>query len=252
MRLDACDHVVPYEHFSLVMSKPRRLALYTASNVSADPDLQEPEPGFDYSRSGLSGLRGFDVEKWFKDPRLPQEDQLPDRFFTKDNKAFDKGHIVRRDDVAWGESFVQVRRGNGDTYHTTNCSPQVKGFNRSNLRGWWGKLENMVLKQAKAEQLCVFAGPVLDPNDQSFRGKDEQGEILVQIPSRYWKVVVARSGAELQTFAFLLEQDLSDVPLEFAVDAAWRQRMVSVTDLEEIVGQLDFPEALHESDQFQA
>jgi endonuclease G len=249
MRLDGGGQVVPYEHFSLVMFKPRRLALYTAANVSADPALQKPEPGYDYSRDGLSGLREHDMEKWFKDPRLPLQDQLPDRFFTRDHSAFDKGHIVRRNDVVWGESFVQVRRANGDTFHTTNCSPQVKGFNRSNLRGLWGKLENLVLDQADTEKLCVFAGPVLDPGDQSFRGQDEHGEILVQIPSKYWKVVVARSGSILQTFAFVLEQDLSDVPLEFAVDATWRQRMVSIPVLEAIVRHLEFPEALHQSDQ---
>ena len=67
---------------------------------------------------------------------------MPDKFYTRDRGNFDKGHIVRRDDVAWGEDYDEVRRANGDTYHVTNCSPQVDAFNRSNLRGDWGKLEN--------------------------------------------------------------------------------------------------------------
>jgi endonuclease G len=55
-RLDEGGYVLDYEHFSIVMNKLRRLALYTASNVSADPDRKKPEPSRDYSRRGLSGL----------------------------------------------------------------------------------------------------------------------------------------------------------------------------------------------------
>jgi hypothetical protein len=38
------------------------------------------------------------------------------------------------------------------------------------------------------------------------------------------KVIAARYGEALQTFGFILEQDLAGVPLEFAFDAVWRQR----------------------------
>ena len=33
--------------------------------------------------------------------------QLPDRFFTKDNKAFDKGHIFRREATTWGDELCR-------------------------------------------------------------------------------------------------------------------------------------------------
>ena len=54
-------------------------------------------------------------------------------FYSKDRKAFDKGHIVRRDDVAWGRTYDELRRANGNTYHVTNCSPEVNEYNRSTL-----------------------------------------------------------------------------------------------------------------------
>ena len=42
--------------------------------------------------------------------------------------------------------------GNGDTYHTTNCSPQVAGFNRAaNGEDNWGDLENLVIVSEQFE-----------------------------------------------------------------------------------------------------
>lgn len=248
-RMESGEHVVPYHHFSLVMHKTRRLALFTASNVDASPARKEPEPGRDYSRDGLGGLDENDREKWFTDPRLRGEHQLPNRFFDKDRKAFDKGHIVRREDVAWGDTYDEVRFSNGDTFHATNCSPQVAGFNQSRLKGLWGKLENLVLDQAKSEKLCVLAGPVLDSEDPFFSGVDDDGAIRVRIPRRYWKIVVARKGDRLQAFAFVLEQDLTDVSFEFAVGQKWRERMTTLPALERDLGIVRFAPALHEADQ---
>jgi endonuclease G len=250
-RLDDGSHVLAYEHFSLVMHKARRLALFTASNVDADPRRKKPEEGRDYSRKGLTGLGPNDQEKWFTDPRIPAIHQLPDRFFTKDRASFDKGHIVRREDVAWGSSFDEVRRANGDTFHVTNCSPQVANFNRSNKQGVWGLLENLILKQSATERYCVFAGPVFGEDDPGFHGVDDSGPVIVAIPRQFWKIVVAGSAGELQTFAFLLDQDLSDTEFELTIDKEWRTRMVSVSDLEKAVP-ITFPKQLHQSDQIDA
>ena len=242
--------VLPYEHFSIVMNKNRRLALFTASNVDASPARKEPEPGRDYSRRGLSDLGPNDQEKWFIDPRIPANHQLPDKFFTKDRGAFDKGHIVRREDAAWGDSYADLKRANGDTFHVTNCSPQVANFNRSNLKGIWGELENIVQAQAKAERYCIFAGPVFRDDDKPFSGVDDTGGIDVLIPRQFWKIIVAHTGDALQSFAFILDQDLSN--LEFAVNAEWRTHMISIPDLEKLVALAQFPPELHNSDQINA
>ena len=250
--LDDGSHILPYEHFSVVLHKVRRLALLTVANVDADPVRVRPEPGRDYSRKGLTGLGENDQERWFTDPRIPAVHQLPDRFFTQDRASFDKGHIVRRQDVAWGDSFDEVRRANGDTFHVTNCSPQVARFNRSNFKGVWGELENLILAQAKTERYCLIAGPVLRADDPIFRGVDDDGIVRIAIPRRFWKIVVGRSGDALQTFAFVLEQDLSETDLEFAVDEPWRTRMISLPDLEALSALLEFPAELHDTDQIDA
>ena len=121
-------HVIPYHHFSLAMHKERRLAVFTAANVDARPQSKRPDGTKDYTRDGLGGLQNNDTEKWFVDPRIPEHHQLPDRFFNKDRKAFDKGHIVRREAVAWGGDYPEVRFANGDTFHGTNCSPPSQGL----------------------------------------------------------------------------------------------------------------------------
>ena len=233
----------------MAWSMRTRIALFTAANVDADPARKQPEAGKRYTRDALGGLSENDREQWFTDPRLRGIDQLPDRFFEKDNKAFDKGHLVRREDVAWGATYDEVQLANGDTFHTTNCSPQVAGFNRSNHKDNWGALEDVVLKQASDQKLTVFSGPVLSPEDRRFVGVDERSKVKIQIPEAYWKVVVAVDEGELRTFAFLLRQNLSATPLEFAVSQAWEQKMVALDELEELIGLVRFPKVLHDSDQ---
>lgn len=240
--------VVPYQNFSLVMHRARRVCLFTASNVDGSHAAKEPDPTRSYNRDALGGLAENDFERWFLDPRLPADAQLPDRFFDKDRKAFDKGHLVRREEVCWGADYAQVRRANGDTYHVTNCTPQVAGFNRSNRRGVWGLLENLIEAQGRVERYSLFAGPLLAADDPVFVGVDDDGPIQVRIPRAYWKVVVARGQAGLEAFGFLLEQDLTQVAFEFAVDPVWRARMIPLKTLQDRIGLIRFPRAVMRAD----
>lgn len=243
--------VLHYQNFSVVMHRQRRLALFTASNVTAEDPLKRPEPGRNYTRKALGGLGRNDQERWFPDPRLDDAFQLPDVFFTRDEGAFDKGHIVRREDVAWGRTYDLLRRANGDTFHTTNCSPQVAEFNQGS-RGVdnWGDLEDHVLSEAASERYCLFAGPVLAADDEVFVGAGGgRVRLRVKIPSRYWKVIVARMANGLASYAFVLEQDLSDVPTEeFAVPENFRRFMEPISDLERKTG-IRFPDVVRDSDQ---
>src|SRR5690606_18057783 len=77
-RLEDGSHVLPYQHFSVVMHRERRLALFTAANVTALSPLKKPEDGRDYTRRGLGGFGANDTEMWLTDPRIPEHHQLPD------------------------------------------------------------------------------------------------------------------------------------------------------------------------------
>lgn len=242
-----------YHNFSIIMNARRRLAQITASNIDASAEAKEPEPGFTYTRRELNGFSSRnDREKWFLDPRIPAGDQLPDKFYTYDRTAFDKGHLVRREAVAFGTTFEEVQMANGDTFHSTNCSPQVKGYNRSGLGGIWGKLENDVLESAETTRCVVFSGPVFSDADREFHGRDLSGDTIVQIPARYWKMIVTRDGDALRTFAYVLEQDLSDVDFEFAKAGNWMQHQIEPVELERLLGNVTFPHLLSGSDKMSA
>jgi DNA/RNA endonuclease G (NUC1) len=80
-----------------------------------------------------------------------------------------------------------------------------------------------------------------------FVGVDDSGTLSIRVPKQFWKIIVAHDGKDLQSFAFLLEQDLSN--LEFAVDAQWRTRMIAIPELEKESGLVTFPKQVHDSDQ---
>ncbi|MBX3501623.1 MAG: DNA/RNA non-specific endonuclease [Alphaproteobacteria bacterium] len=250
--MDNGEIAIPYEHFSIVMHKQRRLALFTACNVDARETARRPDPTKAYTRAALGGLSKNDVEMWVHEPRIADEHQLPDAFFKNDRKSFDKGHVVRRDDVVWGKSYAQVRRANGDSFHVTNCSPQVAAFNQSSKGGDWGLLENMILRQAKGEKVVIFAGPVLDDaKDKPFKGEDENGgELIVQIPSRYWKIVVADGEDGLEAYGFVLKQDLKSVVWEFDVEADWVEELKPLADIQKAAGLVKFPKVVMDADMF--
>ena len=109
-----------------------------------------------------------------------------------------------------------------------------------------------MLSAAKVERLTLFAGPVLDPGDPSFKGRDRRGALEVKIPRRFWKVVVAKLRGAPASFAFLLEQDLSHLPpgVEFDVDAKWRRSMIRMAQLQKMLTGIKFATALHRADQF--
>lgn len=210
------------------------MALFTASNVNWQRAARLID-GHKPTREELTGIPDGVLEEWVMDPRIPEEDQLPDVFFTKDQGAFDKGHLVRRDDVAWGDSFDEMQKGNGDTYHTTNCSPQVGKFNQS-ARGVdnWGDLENMIQKQTKSEKVMIFSGPVLSESDRIFKGVDESGLVKIQIPRQFWKIVVANTDDGPQAFGFVLRQKLTSVPLEFTVPEDWEPYQTPIQEIEDM------------------
>ena len=248
-KMESGAHVLPYHHFSIVMNKTRRLAYFCASNLDLSLEKRRPEPDKIYNRDALAGLNEGDKEKWLTDPRIPEAHQLPEIFYDKDRQSFDKGHLVRRIDVAWGDNYEEVRSANGDTYHNTNCAPQVADYNRSMSRGVWGLLENHIERQARKERLCVFCGTVFRRNDRWFTGRGERGETKVKIPRSYWKVVVARKEDRLETFAFVLTQSLANVSFEFEAQK-WKKSIWPVEKLEEKLKVIKFPDLWKESDQY--
>lgn len=200
--------VLNYEHFSLVMSKKRKFAIYTAVNVDGNELRFIPRS----------------KDKWSLDPRIPKTAQIGESLYS--NNDLDRGHLVRRLDPVWG-SDSEAKRANNDTFHFTNCSPQHKNFNQK----IWNDLEEYILDNAGAHELkiTVFTGPVFRDDDRTYRG--------VKLPRDYWKVVVmvrADTG-KLSATAYILSQANMITDLEF-VFGQFRTYQVPVAQIEKLTG----------------
>ena len=84
-------------------------------------------------------------------------------------------------------------------------SPQMPGFNR----GIWRKLEEWVRDQAIAnEELYVVTGPVL--TDGPYQ---EIGPNGVDVPKRFFKVLLDYKEPELKAIGFIMPNESSSLPL---------------------------------------
>jgi endonuclease G len=170
---DGVDPVLRYHHFSVVQNGVRRMPFFTAVNIdgarSRDIDRDTGEVGEIEA-----------AETWYEDPRVAGA-QLTQAFFRENPGLFDRGHLVRRLDPAWGSKPV-AKRAADDTFHFTNCCPQVGiGFNRSG-KAWLG-IETYVLDAARTAdvRISVFSGPVFAAGDPPVGG--------INVPQAFWKIV---------------------------------------------------------------
>jgi endonuclease G len=192
-----------YQHFSIVMNRSRRLAMFTAVNIDGG-QLREIKR---------------ERDRWQFDPRIDRNAQVGSELY--DGTVFDRGHLVRRLDPVWGKAASQADE---DTFHFTNCAPQHEHFNRRE----WHALEDYILKTADARDLrvSVFTGPVFRPDDPEHRG--------VRVPLEYWKIVAfRRANGTLSASAYLRTQrNLPGVrDLEFG---AFRTYQVPLAEIERL------------------
>jgi endonuclease G len=212
---DPSEHVLHYHHFSAVMSKRRKLAYFTAVNIDGAKREHEVER---------------ENDRWFLDPRIGKDEQVGEAVYAQND--LDRGHLVRRLDPAWGDSFEQAKVANDDTFHFTNCCPQHKNFNQNDTT--WAGLEDYILDNAIAQDLrvSVFTGPVLSDQDPHYRE--------VQLPRQFWKVVaLVKEGGSLSATAYLLSQESLLDDLEGFEFGAYKTYQVTVRKVEELTS-LDF------------
>lgn len=199
--------VLNYHHFSLVMQRTRRLALYTAVNIDGQ----------------LSQSPKRDRDRWYFDPRIDRSEQTGEDLYADND--FDRGHLVRRLDPAWGPDRL-ARSANDDTFHFTNCSPQHKKFNQG--ASLWAGLEDYLLNTAKAEKLrlTVFTGPAFTASDPEFRG--------IHIPLAFWKIpVFRRPDGSHSASAYMISQHqlVKDMLREAFTPATFQVPVRRITEL---------------------
>lgn len=220
-----------YHHFSVVMNKRRRLAFFTACMIDGTTaksigrssrnisDLQATDRGL---AEAVAGLDGAEADSWSTDDRIDRSHYSGDEIYKKQKvpgfpnprskdriaRMFQKGHLVRRLDPAWG-SNNRALAAELDTFFWTNAAPQVGFFNQGTADedqpgtgkgNLWRAAENYVLRNAVAEDRRVvsFTGPVFRDDDRPYRH--------IRIPGKFFKVTVWAENGQLRSLALLVDQ----------------------------------------------
>jgi endonuclease G len=222
-----------YEHFSLVVNKERRMAWFTASNIDGGTWKGINRKTGDFERAEAT-------EKWFDDPRIDEDAQCNQKDHydnQKPKRVFDRGHLVRRQDPSWGTK-ARARRGNNDTFHFANCTPQEIDFNER--KKFWQGIETWILEDsavADGDKVCVFTGPVLADDDPQYRD--------IKVPMRFWKIVVFERDGELRSVGLVASQKEriklipGGVPESLNDPSPVAEYQKSIADIEQMTG-LDF------------
>jgi endonuclease G len=131
--------------------------------------------------------------------------------------GYDRGHLVPAGDRGFSETAMQ------ETFYMSNMSPQIGPFNK----GIWRELEEQTRDWArKFKRLYIVTGPVLSKRPSGAIGDNE-----VSVPVSYYKVLLDADDPEKKGIAFIIPNDISDIPL--------RDFAISIDDAERITG-LDF------------
>jgi endonuclease G, mitochondrial len=212
-----------YTHFSVVMSKTRRLAIATAVNIDGEQKRK---------------LKRKD--SWGFDPRLPVAAQVGHKEFYGP-MDFDKGHMVRREDPGWGTPSA-AQQGEDDSFVYPNAVPQVPQLNQRS----WLSLEDYVLDSAKTEgfKVSVFTGPVLRDDDPTYQD--------LKVPLDFWKVVamIDADTHELVVSAYMLSQE-GLMPQEGFRFGPFKTYQVPLSKVEE-AADIKFSDAMRKADVFGA
>jgi endonuclease G len=175
------DTVRHCTHYSLCMSASRKFCRWAAWNI--DGAHHVPTTG--------------DARNFKDDPDFEKSAQIDDALYAKND--LDQGHIAAFADVSWG-TRKEAARARAQSCYFTNITPQLDSFNRSSLKGVWGKLEASIAEEndVEAKRISVFGGPFFQRDDVPF------GKALV--PRDFWKVLAYVEDGVLKAKGFILTQ----------------------------------------------
>lgn len=142
------------------------------------------------------------------------------------NSGYDRGHLAPNYAIA----AVHGREAQVDTFLMSNMLPQTPELNRQ----LWQRLEESVMDHfaPRFEQLQVISGPVYP---EHFMDNVFNRVGLVEVPSAFYKIIVAPDAQNPRALAFIMPQKVQgDEPLD---DYA-----VSIDEVEARTGLNFFPD----------
>jgi endonuclease G len=212
----ANKNILHYSNYSVVMHAKRRLAIYSAANVSFGSRYELGRP----------------TDVWRRDPRILAEHQLEGWYYAANQ--FDRGHLTRYEDLEFGSKPLVAMQSAADTCHWSNCTPQHSRFNQN--KEIWQGIERYILEESIYHghiNAQIFTGPVLDGGDPEYR--------KIQYPVQFWKVVAALNGdGKLFATAYIASQ--ADVIAQYGIEVtgapfgAYKTYQTKVTEIERLTG----------------
>ena len=249
-----------YQHFSVYVDRKRGLPLVTACNIDGKNLKSINRTTGDVSHAENIPIEPLPEarEKWYVDPRIATDECGNDELYTNQRvssgpnrlgRIFHRGHMVRRLDPCWG-SKTRALRAEADTFHFTNCTPQVGKFNSG--KSLWQGIENHVLDNARVDDIrvTVFTGTVLnDANDPLYRQDVFPG---FRVPMRFWKIAIWVDDGHLSALAMIADQSdsLRELPEGMEAiddDEGVKDFITTVVDIENLTG-LDFGSDVRNAD----
>jgi endonuclease G len=195
------ETALKYEHYSVVMSRSRRQCFFSAVNIDGNLSKKNTRAGW----------------KW--DPRIPKAQQIMKECYGSPPK-FSRGHMTRREDPGWGKDAATAKRGNEDSMHVTNTTPQMQAFNAP----IWLALEDYALGHARedAMKISVFTGPYFAEQDPEMYG--------VRIPLAFWKIIafIHDETGKLCATGYEMNQETTLQPEEEFVFGAFTSQQLNV------------------------
>jgi endonuclease G len=195
------DNILRYLHYSVVMSRSRRMCFFSAVNI--DGNLSKKSARVSW--------------KW--DPRISRSQQVMNECYGPPPK-FSRGHMTRREDPGWGNDTKTAKLGNEDSMHVTNTAPQMQAFNAP----IWLALEDYALQHAREDEMkiSVFTGP--------YFGKRDPEKYGVKIPLAFWKIIafIHDETGELCATGYEMDQKRSLQPEEEFVFGAFQSPQLGI------------------------
>lgn len=161
-----------------------------------------PDTNGDYAEPPVSIGR---PNRWYSSPELVP---LVDNIQGVTNRRIDDsyrgaGEVWNRGHLAMSDHAQRINaQASCNTHNFWNASPQAKDLNQ----GPWQHLENYSAAASnKYRSIWVITGPIFDPATRGLTIGDP-GELPVEIPDAFFKILIHESPSGIDTLAFVFEQ----------------------------------------------
>ncbi|MFQ6552460.1 DNA/RNA non-specific endonuclease [Aestuariibius insulae] len=208
---------IDHSRMSLLFNQKRGLAACTAHNIdgAALQPAQQTERDYRFDPKIEPASLQIDTDRGYR------------------NNPWDRGHLVRRKSVSWGDP-EQAARAELESDYYSNITPQHETLHSAS----WGRIEDWMLARVDSgeQRACIFTGPVFTEADPQI--VNAEGEEPIRIPAGFWKIIAVEADGIMRAAGFLTWQRDYDDPNPLPFEPQLEQ--VRLTTIEVLTG-LAFP-----------